>query len=220
MSIQSDSELINALETLDDIINKAVSNVKELHKETWTKDSLNQIRIEIGQARQALEKSRDQAAQEFHALESASFKASEKIALLKQVSSEGNYVYLKLLEQEPEGRELLNSLIKSIQDAQQSKTQFDAILQRIDFAENILLAELDAKQELHFKLKNQMTEILNRIGGYDSVRDLVLTIRYATETLQYDQEFMLQEFERINRKIDNLIREQRKPWWWPSNWWR
>lgn len=228
MSLETDSDLLKHLEDFDTLLNQGISKVQNLLQEAWDHDDLDQIRQEMSQARQELElarnmlqQSQDRSIQELQVLELASSQASEKSTLLEQISAESNDLYLRLSAQEKNGRECLNSLTDSTKYIEEGQRNLNEILQRIESAENILL-RLDEKQMLLLEIKNQTAEILNQIGGYDSINGLLIAIRGATERLQQKQmltQALLEKIESLNYKINNLITEQCKPWWWPSNWW-
>lgn len=228
MTISSDSDILTALVELETMINHGVSKVENLLRQAWDNESLKQIKEEISQARQELEtvratlqKSQNWSAQCVQELNSTSSRVLEQNILLEQVCKESENLYSKLKLEEGKAKDCLNSLIASMQEHQQQKTRLDEAIRRVETAENIL-SELDSKYSFLFEIKNNLVEIINRIDGYDSINDLVISIREATTRLQEEQvlaKTMIEELEPIKRKIDKLIQVQCIPWWWPSNWW-
>lgn len=231
MSNSSDSDILVALEKLECIINHGILKVDSLLKDAWNNEDLKNIKEEISQSRKKLEVARntlqqslDQSAQVLQVLpelKSTSSSASEQRTLLNQACHEGKNLYSSLKSEEIKGRDYLNNLVASRQEYQQYKTEFDEAIRRIKTAGNIL-SELDRKYGLLFEIGKNVEEIINRVGGYKSISDLVVSIREATERLQEEQiqaRTMIEEFELIKHKVDDLIQAHRAPWWWPRYWW-
>lgn len=194
MSKSSDSDVLIALAELEAMINRGIAKVDGLLQEAWDNQDLKQIQQEISQARQELEKAgivleenqnrSTLTLQELHALEDSASKQKDLLERTHQVSIN---LYSDLKSEAEKGRDCLNSLVVSIKESEQYKTQFHEAIQRIEVAENIL-AEIDRKYDFLLEVWDNLTEIKNSIGGYDSLKDLVTSIREATEKLQEKQD--------------------------------
>lgn len=246
MSNSSDSEILKNLRQLENTIINGISKVNDLLQDAWNNEDLTNLREEISQsrkkleiARNSLQESQERSDQVCEELKSTSSRASEQKTLLSQACNEGEKLYLNLQSQQEQATNALNNLRDSIQECQQYRLEFNQAIQRIEAAEN-LLSELDRRYNLLLNINRNLEEIIDRLGGYQSISDLVVSIREATERLQKEQlqaRTMIEEFERINRRIEGRIEEfeltqrqtqrqvdaltqaQRAPWWWPRNWW-
>jgi len=229
MNATSDLEVLKSLETLEGLITGGIKKVEALLQDVWDEDTFTQIRLELMQTRDELQKSRNalitnqrKFKQERESLESVLAEASAQRISLERSGSKYEQLCLEISEQTQRGQACLSSLTTSIQNAEQANTQVNAALKRIEIAQQTISA-LDEKYQETLKLQTQITEIAELMGDYNSFEALILAIKTATEKLQDEQIVTQTRFqaalEPMNRKIDRLITAQRTPWWWPSNWW-
>jgi DNA repair exonuclease SbcCD ATPase subunit len=260
MNNLSDSQILEALEDLQEIINhgilqgnELVQRGNELLQDAWSHEDFRNLKEEISQARQELQIARmtlenweEQSMQVLEKLEAACLTASQEYTGLSQLSSQSEELYLSLKEEEEERKKFQANLFKLIQKYQQliqkyqqnktdldktyqqSKTDLDRVVekayravQKIQDSEHII-SELDTKYNDLLKIKTDLEGIISRIDGYQSINDLVNSIREATKRLQEEQiqaRKVIADFELMKYKVNNLVQAQLAPWWWPANWW-
>jgi ppGpp synthetase/RelA/SpoT-type nucleotidyltranferase len=148
--------------------------------------------------------------------------SSKKEAHLRKVFDASENLYTKLKKEEEKGRSYLNSLDISIQKFQQLESHMQEVEERIKSTEKIL-SKLDRKSDLLVEVKQNLEEVINQMGGYRSISDLVYSLQAATLNLQGEhdkiKDILYEELAPIKRKVNRLIQVQSIPWWWPTNWW-
>jgi chromosome segregation ATPase len=146
---------------------------------------------------------------------------SDLTLIRDELEEESEETFNQLTNAEKNGRDCLNSLTVAMQEYKQYKIQFDKANQRLNSAENII-SELDKKYNLLVEVRDSVAEIVNRIGGFNAISELLNSIGESAKGLQEEKMLyrtMIEELEPIKRKVDILIQAQSAPWWWFSNWW-
>ncbi len=229
MKTTSDLEMWKSLETLEGLITGGIGKVEALLQDVWDEETLVQTRSELVQTRDELQQSRKaltnnqrKAKQEREALESALSAALAQKASLAQSGSEYGQLCSDIAQQAQRGQACLSSLTSSIQSAEQTNTQINAALRRVEAARQEISA-VDEKYREAVELKAQIATIADLMGDYQSFEALILSLGTATARLQDEQaaaQIRIQAaLDPVDRKVNRLIMAQCAPWWWPSNWW-
>ncbi|PZO11409.1 MAG: hypothetical protein DCF25_19465 [Leptolyngbya foveolarum] len=229
MNATSDLEVLKSLETLEGLITGGIKKAEDLLQDVWDEETFTQVRSELVQTRAELQQSRStliknqhKSQQERESLESVLAEALAQRTALEQSGSEYKQLYFDISKQAQRGQACLSSLTSSIQNAEQANTQINATLEQVEVVQQKVSA-VDQKYQETVQLKTQITEIVERMGDYNSFEALILSLKTATAKLQDEQvaaQTRLQvALEPTDRKINRLIMAQCAPWWWPSNWW-